>query len=80
MVGEIIYQKDKIYLVRKSKMKEIILEEGNYTNIIEPILDDKLGANLGSTSDPLNKNVLSVVVQPPSDVDLIEYYLQEKSL
>lgn len=80
VVGEIIYHKDKIYLVPETKMKEMILEEGTSTNIIEPMLDDQLDGNLGSTSDSPNKQSLSVAVQPSGDADLIEDYLQEQSL
>ena len=60
-------------------MKDI-LEEGTCTNIIEPTLDNQLDGNLGSTSDPPNKQALPIVVQPPIDADSIEDYLQEQSL
>ena len=72
MVGDIIYYKDRIYLVIESKVKKRILEEDTCTNIVEPTLDDKLDGNMASTSDPLNKKALSVVVQLPGDADFIE--------
>ena len=80
VVDDIIYYEDKIYLVPKSKIKERILEEDNSTNIIEPTLDDQPNENMSSTSNPLNKQTLPVVVQLASDVDLIKDYLQEQSL
>lgn len=58
----------------------MIFEEGTCTNIIEPTPDNQFDGNLGSTSNPLNKQSLPVVVQPLGDMDLIKDYLQEQSL
>ena len=67
VVGDIIYHKDKIYLVLESNMKEWILEEDTGTNIVKPTPNNHLDANLGSISGPSNERVLSMVVQLHGD-------------
>ena len=58
VVDDIIYYKDKIYLVPKTQIKEWIAEEDISTNIVKLICN----GNLGSISSPPNKQALPIVV------------------
>ena len=63
VVDDIIYYKDKIYLVPESKMKEWILKEDTCTNIVKPTPN----GNLVSINGPPNEQVLPMVNQIHGD-------------